>query len=71
MDIFDQAQELEEKHLSAAIAAARSKPKTHPTISECLNLCGEAPMTGGLFCSKDCQTDAAARDAKLRRQGRA
>jgi hypothetical protein len=69
-DDIDLAQERAELHLSAAIAAARARPKTHPAVSECMNLCGEAPLPGGLFCSQDCQHDAEARDAKLRRQGR-
>ncbi|GBL46262.1 hypothetical protein SFMTTN_2075 [Sulfuriferula multivorans] len=55
MDIFDRAQEVEEKERAACLDWARNRPSMLPS-GHCYN-CDEDLAAGKLFCDADCRDD--------------
>lgn len=69
-DDIDRANDLAQVILDNAIAAQRSKANVpRASVAECLNECGEPPLTGGFFCSADCRRDYEYRQQVRQRQG--
>lgn len=59
-DTIDQATELTEMHLNAAIASAQNATGNERLTGWCQNDCGEP--TRGAYCSADCRNDAVKRE---------
>ena len=63
-DIIDQANELAEMHLKAAIKNAQNATGNERLTGFCQNGCGE--RTHGAFCSAECRSDFNKREAMRR-----
>lgn len=56
-DDIDRANDMAQTLLEKQIDKARSQPKYSISPAECLNGCGEPPVKGGKFCSRECRQD--------------
>lgn len=68
-DEIDRANDLAQVLLEKNIEHARSQPKYSVSPAECLNECGEPPVKGGKFCSRDCRLDFEYRATIRKNQG--
>jgi len=71
-DLADDTDARTERELELLIAAARRPAllvSDAPT-GECYNGCGDPPMAGGNYCSKECADDSMKRINIKKRQGK-
>lgn len=70
-DIADETDQRMEREMELLIEAARQPviEASDAPAGECFNGCGEAPLSGGHYCSPECAGDHHARKQLRRRQG--